>query len=313
MLRMFLLGGFLSIYACSDASKSYSDEFVEGFCASQYGWMETCSLDSNFSSSGSCEEGILSVVQGCEQDVVERYGIAYSDFYSCLQNLEYCPVEGADSEAMDICTVQFETSIEGLELRCEDFIDEGNDPLGSYSIEPQAISFEEAPIEGTSLLLLDDQQEEIVFEEPFAGFTSIFISSNGRVQLGGVAEEDCCFGQTLQHVPDRIVVAAAWADLNPESSGDIRWFISDEDSRSLTVIYEQVPLCCADEAPVNSWLRIWEEDQRVEIHVGNIQSEYPVTIGVQYEDGVSILPEHHAQGISVSKESWVYKRQGEEE
>ena len=313
MFRVFLLGGFLSMYACSDAGKSYSDEFVKGFCASQYGWMETCLLDSNISSGESCEEGILSVVQGCEQDVVDRYGIAYSDFYSCLQNLEYCPVEGADSEAMDICTVQFEASIEGLELQCEDTIDAGGEFTDLYQTEPEELSFEEASIGGTPLFLLDDQQEEIILEESFAGFSSIFISSNGRVQLGGSPEEDCCFGQELQPSADRIVVAAAWADLNPESSGDIRWFISDEDSRSLTVIYEQVPLCCADEPPVNSWLRIWEEDQRVEIHVGNIQSEYPVTIGVQYEDGMSILPEHHAQGVNISKESWVYTRQSEEE
>ena len=36
-------------------------------------------------------------------------------------------------------------------------------------IEPQPISFEEAPLEGTPLFLLDDQQEEIVFEEPLQG------------------------------------------------------------------------------------------------------------------------------------------------
>ena len=47
--------------------------------------------------------------------------------YSCLQSLEYCPTEVSNPEVMDICTLQFETSIEGLELLCEEPMDGGGD------------------------------------------------------------------------------------------------------------------------------------------------------------------------------------------
>ena len=309
--KVFLYSGILAMGCASDIAKGFSSADVRAYCETQEVWVEGCSLDANSFSNASCEEGIISIVDGCDELTLSLYGEAYSSFYSCLQEKEYCPEQEESREGFDQCTTIFRESVDLLELECTQTFDENSTGEEAYLVEPEVIAYESPPLEGESLALLDDQRVLIELEESFGDHSSFWISSNGLVQLGGEEVEDCCFGQELISSSTEEVIAVTWADLNPELSGDIRWKMYEDTDRgkALVVIYEAVALCCEEGDAVTSWARIWEDDHSIEIHIGAAQSEYPVTIGVQYLNGVSVLPEHHAQGVTIEQEAWLYTPQ----
>jgi hypothetical protein len=304
--RTFVL---LSFLGCSDGAMKGSDFVdVESYCQTQITWMESCAVEQDIVENESCEEGILDVVAGCDGDTVEEYGNAYSDFYQCLQDFAYCP-DGEDGSSMERCSQDFRTRIDELSLDCFDgdggVVDNNPETLG---VEPSSLSFEEPPIGGTELFLLDDSTKVVTPERTFLDSDVITISSNGVVWIGDTAFDDCCFGEELPIAIEEDVVAVTWGDLNPEAGGSVRWSIEEYEDRgrALEVVYEGVPLCCADAPPVTSWMRMWENDRSVEIHIVSVQSSYPITIGVQYSKEPNVLSVHNAQAVDITRSAWLY-------
>ena len=301
--KWFLIAVGVSFLYCSDASLS-GEKNVALYCQAQQDWMVSCAIDQETFQTDSCEVGILNAVEHCQEDIFEQYGMAYADFYNCLQNNNYCPTEEENTQMQD-CLMSFQADVDALNIDelCREASFDGGELGGSNS----AFTYEEPPTDGAEIILQNDAMETILLDEPFGGSQSITISSNGLVFLGAESFDDCCFGQELPFAVDSEMVAVAWGDLNPEIGGSIRWSIQDHPSgRALEVVYDDIPLCCGDEPNVSAWTRIWEQDRSVEIHIGQLSSAYPITLGVQYEEGESILPEHNAQSVSIEQKAWLY-------
>ena len=96
--------------------------------------MDSCALDASEFETMECEEGILDVVQACNETTLNEYGEAYADFYTCLRSQSYCP-DGTGEESMEYCSARFQQSISSLELYCDE-------PLSGTIIDSREVAQE---------------------------------------------------------------------------------------------------------------------------------------------------------------------------
>ncbi len=78
------------------------------------------------------------------------------------------------------------------------------------------------------------------FAFPFAGgnFNSLFVSSNGFLQLGGTNGSRCCDGNVASFLAGFDTISPAWYDLNPSAGGAVQF--NDFGNRAVFT-WNQVP------------------------------------------------------------------------
>ena len=162
---------------------------------------------------------------------------------TCTSNVATSTVVGAGCPAAASPTLyeQFSANnapdLSGLNLS---FLPSGNDYIALPGLSP--VWFAGA---GTPLLALDDSSHlvPLPFAFPFNGAneTSIYVSSNGFLTIGGTDPGDgCCTGDPAVLVSGPARIAAWWEDLDPTSGGTVEHAL-DAGTGEFVISWRNVP------------------------------------------------------------------------
>lgn len=130
---------------------------------------------------------------------------------------------------------------------------------------------------GTNISLSDDQLSAAIplgfsFDFYCNTFSSVHISSNGFISFDPAAGSGCCTGQIL---PDAFapnnLIAAAWVDLDPSSTGTISHFTTGvAPNRRFVVNYTGVEYIGSGLPDITSQIILYETTNQIEIHNTNV-------------------------------------------
>ncbi|MCH8997375.1 MAG: FecR domain-containing protein, partial [Proteobacteria bacterium] len=105
-----------------------------------------------------------------------------------------------------------------------------------------AFGFVDTTATGTDLALSDDdtQSVDLSFTFSFQGvdYTSITVSSNGFIWMGGDSGDDCCDADLTEFLNDAPRISPAWFDLDPGSGGSVT--VTDNGD-SVIITWQDVP------------------------------------------------------------------------
>jgi hypothetical protein len=161
---------------------------------------------------------------------------------------------------------------------------------GNYTIASGTYSFINTG--GTGLSLMDDEVSTAVpigfsFNFFCVNYDSLYVSSNGFITFSNNNADGCCSGDSLPNftIPDNLV-AFAWADLDPSSSGVITYTtIGTSPNRKMLVTFSGVDHF-SNFSTVTSQVQLFEGSNVIEIHTTSMQTDFSDhTMGIENAGG----------------------------
>jgi hypothetical protein len=161
---------------------------------------------------------------------------------------------------------------------------------GNYTIASGTYSFLNTG--GTGLSLQDDEVSAAVpigfnFNFFCVNYDSLYVSSNGFITFSNNNDDGCCSGDSLPNfsTPDNLV-AFAWADLDPTSSGIITYTtIGTSPNRKMLVTFSGVDHF-SNFSTVTSQVQLYEGSNIIEIHTTSMQTDFSDhTMGIENAGG----------------------------
>lgn len=124
-------------------------------------------------------------------------------------------------------------------------------------------------------------------------YTNVYISSNGFISFDAAPGSGCCSGQNIPNTttPNN-VVALCWTDLNPGSSGSIRYkTIGTAPNRQFIVFYDNVRHYGSSSLNVTGYIILHETTNYIDIMSTQIDNDGGImTQGVERAGGTAAVP-----------------------